>query len=295
MMRSILAILFFSSVSLFAQESSMVDSDQQFVDYLEGILVGDVTDSETAKAFSQRSWTYWKANLEDYVLNPDKYDQAISLYHQGQQKFKQESQIDITRFEDEIENFRQFDNRNTLAKNPVLFVGSSSIRYWETSKAFPDLPIINRGFGGASIPEIIHYYDDVIKKHAPAMLIIYCDIDVEQGKSPNFTVNAFKELVNKVKADFPQTQILILSMKPTFLDDLLGQDVRKNKGVTNDKLNAYCSKDKNLHFVDISKTMTNQDGKLRPDIFLGDGMHLNALGYELWNPIVRKEITKLSK
>jgi hypothetical protein len=37
---------------------------------------------------------------------------------------------------------------NTLALNPVLFIGSSSIVFWETAKSFPDLPLINRGFGG---------------------------------------------------------------------------------------------------------------------------------------------------
>lgn len=295
MMRLIVAIFFFNSISLFAQENLIEDGNQQFINYLENTLENDVVNAQTTEIFYQRSWAYWGSNLEDYILNPEKYDRVLSLYHQSQQKFKQESPIDIERYEDEIENFRRFDNRNTLAKNSILFIGSSSIRYWETSKAFPDLPIINRGFGGASIPEIIYYYDDIIKKHSPSILIVYCDIDVEQGKSPSSTVDAFKELVNKVKTDFPQTQILILSMKSTFIDEILGKDVRKNKIITNDKLNEYCNDEKNLHFVDITNTMLNSDGGLRSDIFLSDGMHMNPLGYTLWNPVIRKEINGLSK
>ncbi len=295
MMRLIVAIFFFNSISLFAQENLIEDGNQQFIKYLENTLENDVVNAQTTEIFYQRSWAYWGSNLEDYILNPEKYDRVLSLYHQSQQKFKQESPIDIERYEDEIENFRRFDNRNTLAKNSILFIGSSSIRYWETSKAFPDLPIINRGFGGASIPEIIYYYDDIIKKHSPSILIVYCDIDVEQGKSPSSTVDAFKELVNKVKTDFPQTQILILSMKSTFIDEILGKDVRKNKIITNDKLNEYCNDEKNLHFVDITNTMLNSDGGLRSDIFLSDGMHMNPLGYTLWNPVIRKEINGLSK
>jgi len=294
-MRLIVAIFFFNSISLFAQENLIEDGNQQFINYLENTLENDVVNAQTTEIFYQRSWAYWGSNLEDYILNPEKYDRVLSLYHQSQQKFKQESPIDIERYEDEIENFRRFDNRNTLAKNSILFIGSSSIRYWETSKAFPDLPIINRGFGGASIPEIIYYYDDIIKKHSPSILIVYCDIDVEQGKSPSSTVDAFKELVNKVKTDFPQTQILILSMKSTFIDEILGKDVRKNKIITNDKLNEYCNDEKNLHFVDITNTMLNSDGGLRSDIFLSDGMHMNPLGYTLWNPVIRKEINGLSK
>jgi len=201
----------------------------------------------------------------------------------------------IDRFENEIENFRRFDNRNSLAKNPVLFVGSSSIVYWETSISFPEFLIINRGFGGASLPEIIHYYDDIIKKHSPSILVVYCDTDVESGKSPSVAVNAFKELVNKVKKDFPKTQILILSMKPTLIDYFLGKDVRKNKIIANKQLSEYCNDEKNLHFVDIIIPMLNPDGSLRSDIFLSDRMHLNPLGYKLWNPVIREKIASLTK
>jgi len=219
----------------------------------------------------------------------------ILLFNQIPQKLKPDDSIQIDRFENEIENFRRFDNRNSLAKNPVLFVGSSSIVHWETALSFPEFPIINRGFGGASIPEIIHYYDDIIKKHSPSMLVVYSDIDIENGKSPGEAVNAFKELVNMVKKDFPETQILILSIKPALIDHLLGKDVRKNKIIANKLLLEYCYEEKNLYFVDIAAPMLKSDGSLRSDIFLSDGMHLNPSGYALWNPLVREKIASLTK
>jgi lysophospholipase L1-like esterase len=219
----------------------------------------------------------------------------ISLFYQNQEKLKPIDSTKIDRFENEIENFRRFDNRNSLAKNPVLFVGSSSIVYWETSISFPEFPVINRGFGGASLPEIIHYYDDIIKKHSPSILVVYSDIDVENGKSPDEAVNAFKELVNKVKKDFPETQILILSIKPALIDNFIGKDVRKNKLISNKLLLEYCNEERNLHFVDITPPMLKPDGSLRSDIFLSDGMHMNSLGYALWSPIIREKIASLTK
>jgi hypothetical protein len=65
--------------------------------------------------------------------------------------------------------------------------------------------------------------------------LLYGDIDVERGRSPDVAVNAFKDLINKVKDDFPETQILLLSMKPTLIDDFLGKEGRKNKIITNEK------------------------------------------------------------
>ena len=296
-LRSIATILISSATMTvaFAQELPVVDSDQQFVDFLDNTLKNEAVNPETRRAFTRRSWTYWSDRKMDYNIHPEKYEAALSLFHQNQQKFKSDRQIKIDRYEKAIESFRRFDSRNALAKDPILFVGSSSIVFWETAKSFPGLPVINRGFGGASLPEIIHYYDDVIKKHAPSVLILYSDIDVEGGKSPEVAVHAFEELIERVKTDFPTTQILLLSMKPTLIDDFLGKDVRKNKIITNEKLLEWCNGEENLHFVDITNPMLNQGGTLRSDIFISDGMHLNALGYTLWDPVIRDSLAGLPK
>ncbi|MDG1996560.1 MAG: hypothetical protein P8J14_08705 [Emcibacteraceae bacterium] len=201
----------------------------------------------------------------------------------------------LDKFESQIESFRRFDARNQLPENPILFVGSSSIVFWETAKSFPGMPITNRGFGGASLPEVIYYYDEVIKKHNPSMMIVYCDIDVENGKSPEFSVNAFKELINKVEDDFNDIPILLMSMKPTLIDDDLGADVRGNKMIANQKLIEYTNSKSNLHYVDITSPMLDKNGELRADIFIADGMHLNPLGYTLWDPIMKAAIEKAKK
>ena len=125
--------------------------------------------------------------------------------------------------------------------------------------------------------------------------LLYCDIDVERGRSPDVAVNAFKDLINKVKDDIPETQILLLSMKPTLIDDFLRQEGRKNKIITNEKWLAYCNDEENLHYVEITNPMLNPDGRLRSDIFISDGMHLNTLGYTLWDPVIRKKIANLTK
>src|SRR5690606_25008770 len=62
-----------------------------------------------------------------------------------------------TRFEAEIEAFRAWDRKNAVPADAVLFVGSSSIRMWATAVSFPDLPVVNRGFGGSQISDVNHY------------------------------------------------------------------------------------------------------------------------------------------
>ena len=281
-------------LSLFIPSISNAQADiiEQYTHFLETALTQDVNDEATSN-FYKKSFEFWRDNGVDYNDHPAKYAHAMELYHQGQERFIRDRTIAIDRFEKTIENYRRFDSRNRLPASPILFVGSSSIVYWETAKSFPALPVVNRGFGGASLPEVIHYYDDVIKKHSPSMLIVYCDIDVENGRSPEFSTNAFKELVDKVKTDFPKTPILLISMKPTLIDDMLGKNVRTNKLKTNQMLMEYAKSDNNLHYIDITSSMLRANGSLKAEIFLADGMHLNPLGYELWDPIMKAEINRI--
>lgn len=295
MNKQIFACLLLVNVFAFSQENTNLGSTEKFIEFLNKSLENKNINTEATKGFYKQSWSFWMAHLTDYYHNPDSYSKALALFHENQQIYVWNRDININRFEDQIENFRRFDNRNTLAKNPILFIGSSSIAYWETSKYFPEYPIINRGFGGASIPEIIYYYDDVIKKHKPSTVIIYCDIDIENGKPPSEAIKAFKELINKIELDFPKTQIVILSMKPTLIDVFIGKNVRNNKRISNKELKEYCSENKQLHYLDVTNKMYNSKGKLRSDIFLPDGMHLNELGYTLWSKLVKDQIKVLSK
>lgn len=295
MIRYILILFVCISFSANAQVKSTVVSYDEFLQILENAIESGGENNESNKEFKQGAWAFWKAHMLDYNQHPEKYKKALSLYYQYQQKYKRNNAIKIDRFESQIENFRRFDNRNTLVKNPILFVGSSSIVFWETAKSFPDLPIINRGFGGASVAELIHFYDDILKKHSPSVLIVYSDIVIERGKSPEVAVDAYKKLLAKVKNDFPQTQILLLSMKPTLIDDFLGKDVAKNKSVANKMLEEFSEANNNLHFINVAKTMRTSDGSLRSDIFLPDGMHMNSLGYTLWNPVIRSKISDLKR
>ena len=72
------------------------------------------------------------------------------------------------KWEKDIQAFEQWDRKNSFPADAVLFVGSSSIRMWETRECFPDLPVINRGFGGSQIAEITPLVPRVVFPYRPA-------------------------------------------------------------------------------------------------------------------------------
>ena len=64
-----------------------------------------------------------------------------------------------------IDLFRQWDKKNSRVIDPVVFVGSSSIRKWFTAEYFPAIPIINRGFGGSHISDVNYFINETVLKH----------------------------------------------------------------------------------------------------------------------------------
>ena len=77
------------------------------------------------------------------------------------------------RFQSEISAFIHWDQKNSTPDNAVLFVGSSSIRMLKTRESFPHLPVINRGFGGAHISDLLYYYNDIIEKFDINIIIFF--------------------------------------------------------------------------------------------------------------------------
>ena len=65
-------------------------------------------------------------------------------------------------FAKEINAFTAADATNPPPRSAILFVGSSSIRLWKTlTQDFPDLRVVNRGFGGSQIIDSVNYADRV--------------------------------------------------------------------------------------------------------------------------------------
>src|SRR6476646_7910304 len=67
------------------------------------------------------------------------------------------------RFESEIRAFEDSDRVNRPKPGGVVFVGSSSIRMWPDLHAdFPGINVIQRGFGGSRLDEVVSYASRIV-------------------------------------------------------------------------------------------------------------------------------------
>jgi lysophospholipase L1-like esterase len=194
------------------------------------------------------------------------------------------------RFEADIEAFRAWDRKNTFPADAVLFVGSSSIRLWQTAAAFPDLPVINRGFGGSTIPDVNHYIEDLVLKYRPAVVVFYAgDNDISGGGSPEQVFGDYRTFVDRVLAARADTRLVFVAIKPSLSRWSLWPLMRE----VNDRVRAHGEDAEpgpdgqpRLFYADVATPMLGSNGEPRSELFVNDGLHLSEAGYELWNSVV---------
>jgi lysophospholipase L1-like esterase len=189
-------------------------------------------------------------------------------------------------WKDAIEAFQKQDAAEPPPKQGIVFVGSSSIRMWDLKKSFPDLPAINRGFGGSQICDATHYADQLIIKHHPRAVVLYAgDNDMAAGKKSHQVQRDFREFVKTVHKELPETRIVFISIKPSVARWKLAQKMRK----ANRLIQSDCQKDEKLVFVDVWEAML-EDGHPRKDLLRDDGLHMNDQGYAIWTTLVRPKL-----
>lgn len=182
------------------------------------------------------------------------------------------------RFAADIKVFTAWDRKNAFPANGILFVGSSSVRGWSTAQAFPGKPVINRGFGGSELSDVIHFYEQVIRPYAPAKIFLYAgDNDIAGGKSAAEVVADYKQLVRLVRDDFPGSKLVFISIKPS----IARWDKWPVMAEANRMVKAYAAGHADLGYADVATPMLDDNGLPRP-VFVEDGLHLNDDGYRLW-------------
>lgn len=191
---------------------------------------------------------------------------------------------DPARYQGEIDAFIDWNSRNSFPENGVLFVGSSSIRLWKTRDCFPEFPVINRGFGGAHISDILHYFDVVVLPYKPKVILFYTgDNDIAGKKTPQRVLNDYKKFVALAEQAAPGAKIIYIPIKPSLnrwhLWELMNE--------ANQLIESYSESDPHLFYIDTSTPTLTKDGTPQPDLLLTDGLHLNEKGYALWTKIVK--------
>lgn len=187
------------------------------------------------------------------------------------------------KWEKEIAALEAKDKESPPPQDGIVFIGSSSIRRWDLKKSFPELPVINRGFGGSQLADSVKYVPRIVTPCRPKTVVLYAgDNDVPAGKSPQQIAADFSAFVKAVRGPLPETKILFLAIKPS----PSRWKFYEQQQTANRLIREQCEAGKNLVFVDLVKPMLGGDGMPREELFVKDQLHLSDAGYALWAKVL---------
>lgn len=197
---------------------------------------------------------------------------------------------DPLRYADQIKTFALEDELIKQTQRNIVFVGSSSIRGWNLIESFPEIPTLNRGFGGSELSDIDFFLDQTVLKHQPDIVVVYAgENDITGHKSSDTVLEDYKGIVDRILFDKPNTVIVYISIKPTPTRWQLWTKMSE----ANEKIQVYSQQYENLYFIDVARKMLSQSGKIQQHLYQADGIHLTPMGYTLWTEALAEVLLPL--
>ena len=195
-------------------------------------------------------------------------------------------------FWEDIQAFKHQDSVEAPPQHSILFVGSSSFTKWtDVQNYFPGYTIINRGFGGSSLPDVIRYENDVIFKYKPKQIVMYCgenDLAASDTVTAQMVFDRFKKLFNDIRKKFSNIPFVYISLKPSPSRWQLHEKMM----AANNQIQGFLAKKKNTVFIDVYRKMLEPDGTPIKGIYVEDNLHMNAKGYAIWKKEIQPHLLR---
>lgn len=170
--------------------------------------------------------------------------------------------------------------------NLILFTGSSSIRLWpDLQQSFPQFNVLNTGFGGSQMSDLLYYAKDLIYDYHPEQIFIYeGDNDLSAGKSPEAIIEDAEKLLSGIRSNVGNISVCFITPKPS----ISRWDLRSKYIDLIKRLSDWEKTKANVTIIDVWTPMLEKDGNLRRDLFVEDGLHMNEKGYAIWTSVIGK-------
>ena len=188
-------------------------------------------------------------------------------------------QVSKADWEQDMQRFAAQDAASPPPRHGVVFVGSSSIRLWETlATDFPGVPVINRGFGGSELRDSTFYADRIVIPYAPRQIVLYAgENDLQMGRTPQQVEEDFRAFVERVRRDLPKVRLAYISNKPSPLRAGLLEAQRQANALVKAEAGRL-----HVDYIDVFTSMLDANGRPREELFAEDRLHMNRTGYALW-------------
>ncbi|MCB2063355.1 MAG: hypothetical protein KDE25_07845 [Novosphingobium sp.] len=198
---------------------------------------------------------------------------------------------DPAAWDDEVADLVRDTGSQASQPGSTLAVGSSSIRMWDNIHAdLAPLRIVQRGFGGARIANVIRNANSLFAANQPMAALIFVGTNdiagFENDKSPERLQQDFETMIRGVRAIHPRMPIYYIAITPSPLRAELWPQARQ----TNRLIAQSAKKWEGVHIIDTNAGLLDASGAANPEMYRFDRLHLSDAGYCHWAHVVRARL-----
>ena len=205
---------------------------------------------------------------------------------------------DFAKWENEIANLEKAYQTEPYDENAILFVGSSSIRLWDTiSVDMAPWPTIRRGYGGAKLTDTIHFAPRLIgprlglgnpKRCKAIVVFVANDIAGNQktDAAPAEVGLRFARLHHWIRQNDPTIPVFWIEVTPTNKRWNVWPEIQ----AATLRIRAVLDPDPYGYFIPTAGAYLGNDGRPKRDLFIEDQLHLNRDGYQIWSSIIKTHL-----
>jgi lysophospholipase L1-like esterase len=192
-------------------------------------------------------------------------------------------------WEEMVAKFEKWDKVTPPPQGANLFVGSSSITIWNVADYFPEYKVLNRGFGGSQLSDLLYYVDRVVIPYKPAKIFIYeGDNDIAAGEDPKAILKEAKKIRKLIAKKLPGVPVVFISIKPS----VARWKFKTQYETLNAGFKKYAKRARHTEYADVWSPMLDQTGNVLIHVFREDGLHMNDAGYKIWQSALMPYLVK---
>ncbi len=184
------------------------------------------------------------------------------------------------------------NNAQDGSEDAILFLGSSSIRLWNTiDRDIAPWKPVRRGFGGSKYCDVALYTPQLIRGLQFQAAAIFVANDITGGeldKTPEEIARLAKIVIDSIRAERPDAPVLLISVTATPSRFKHWPRIEQ----ANRALQRLSSELKGVSFLETQSSYLTPEGQPKPEYFVKDMLHQNADGYRVWGDLVRSKLNE---
>ena len=195
------------------------------------------------------------------------------------------------------QKYSSFAVQNANAsKGQIAFIGDSITDLYPLDNYYSDLPLAtyNRGIGGDTTLGVLKRLDVSLFDIAPSKIVLMIGInDINSGRTNQEVYESYKEILNKIKAKLPDTEVFCISLIPIY-DSILEYisidlNERNNQIMQFNQMIEPLAEEYGYIYLNLFELVETSDHYLRHEL-TDDGLHLNANGFEIWTNLLKPHL-----